>query len=133
MKTLLQRKVGMISGYAYGEEYDAFAEQNKGKAFFFMTGDGALDKNIQKLTAGRIDTLLENKLVLAAKAQQMGVSDQLQMAGSFSEAFPIYMACSPNSDKTQGFIDMANAALPAMKADGSLQKILANYGLQPWW
>ncbi|GGY57705.1 amino acid ABC transporter substrate-binding protein [Bacterioplanes sanyensis] len=129
---LLERRTGMISGYGYGEVFDAFAEQHKDQAFFFVSGDGALDKNIKKLLAGRIDTLVESEFVLGAKAKEMGVSGQLISAGQLTEATPMYIACTPDSDKTARYMQLVNDAMPQLKSSGKLQAILDNYGLNAW-
>ncbi|QTL38186.1 substrate-binding periplasmic protein [Pseudoalteromonas viridis] len=129
---LLSRKVGLIGGYAYGDEFDAFAANNKGAAFQYMSGDGALDKNIKKLLAGRIDTIVESVAVLEAKVKEMGVQGQVVSAGELTKATPMYIACSPENPLSVGYMKMVDAAMPVLKSNGTLDKILDSYGLQPW-
>ncbi len=132
LENLSKRKVGVITGYAYDDEFDAMAEKLKGVAFQFMTGDGALDKNIKKLLAGRLDTLVESTAVFNSKTQEMGVQKQVKSAGSLTEAVPMYIACTPNSEKSKRLMKMVDDAMPKLRGDGTLTKIMSNYGLDAW-
>ncbi|WP_396588585.1 substrate-binding periplasmic protein [Bermanella sp. R86510] len=132
LSSLESRRIGMISGYLYEPSFDAFAQKNAGLMFQFMSGNDALDKNIFKFKARRIDTLLESKKVMEAKLMQLGEQGLLVSAGLVVEPTDMYLACSPNKASSERYIEMVNKTMPELKRSGVLDQILNRYGLQSW-
>lgn len=133
LNDLADRKVGIIADYFYEEAFDDYAKQNQGLSFQFMTGSDPLKKNIQKFMARRIDTLLESHLVMKAKLQQMGLRDHFKSAGQLIPPVEMYIACSPALESSQQYVKWVDETTKAMKQDGRLERLLARYGLTPWW
>ncbi len=131
-KSLLNRRVGLITGYAYQHNFDEFALHNKGIHFQYISGDHALEVNINKILAERIDTLIESESVLQATLAKMNLAHELKAVGSITAPIKMYMACSPNKPSSQKYVDIIDAAMPALIKSGELTKIMKKYGLQSW-
>ncbi|MFY0641532.1 MAG: transporter substrate-binding domain-containing protein [Bermanella sp.] len=128
-RTLMNRKMGVISDYSYGSVLDEiFIKINAQSA----KGDKALETNIKKILTGRIDTMIESHYVMADKLMEMQLSDKIISAGNTHQGAPMYLACTPNSSRTQKFIILVNQAMPKLKASGQLQKILSTYNIESW-
>lgn len=130
MGSLLDKRVGIINGYAYGEEFDAFVTANP-SVFSGLGGSDALDKNIRKLTAGRVDVVVESPNVMRAKLQEMGVNNVMQ-AGTLGEPSEMYIACSPAKPSSQGYIKLVNEGTETLRASGKLDAIMQRYGMSDW-
>ena len=124
-------RLGVIGGYAYGEEYDRLIRLS-GAISEPMNDDNALEQNIRKMLAGRIDTTLESKFVMQAKLKDLGLQQQVIMAGQFGEPTPMYIACSPIKPTSKHYVTLLDNGIRAMRASGELQVILQRYGLADW-
>jgi len=124
-------RVGVIGGYAYGEEYDRLIRLS-GAVSEPMNDDNALEQNIRKMLAGRIDTTLESKFVMQAKLKDLGLQRQVIMAGQFGEPTPMYIACSPAKHTSTHYVTLLDQGIRAMRASGELREMLARYGLEDW-
>jgi polar amino acid transport system substrate-binding protein len=125
--------IGTIGGYAYSEEFDAYVEQNKSTSKVqVINANNALEQNIKKLLAGRIDALVESDLVLEAKLQEMGLEDQLKPAGQLIGTTEMYIACSPDKKGMNDIVQQLNDGLIQLRDRGELKPILTKYGLKDW-
>ncbi len=133
VKSLMAVKVGTIGGYAYSDEFDAYVAANHNSARVqVVKGNNALENNIKKLLAGRIDTLIESHLVMEAKLKEMGLANKVEGAGLLAEADSMYIACSPAKAQSKKIVKWFTEGLKKLRASGELQKILAKYGLTDW-
>jgi len=130
--SLQSRKLGVIEGYSYTKEFDAYSHNNRGLRVQVATGDHALEINLRKLFAGRIDTILENEYVLNAKLAAKDHPFPLKNAGYLSYAIPIYFACSPTLPSSQEYVQWADQQLPKLRKTGRLKRILSRYQLSDW-
>ena len=129
VRALDKRKMGVISDYSYGKKLDEiFIKINAQSA----KGDNALETNIKKILTGRSDTMIESHDVMVAKLMEMQLSDKIISAGDTQQGAPMYLACTPNSTRTQKFITLGNQAMPKLKASGQLKKILSTYNIESW-
>lgn len=129
VRALDKRKMGVISDYSYGKKLDEiFIKINAQSA----KGDNALETNIKKILTGRIDTMIESHYVMANKLMEMQLSDKIISAGDTQQGAPMYLACTPNTTRTQKFITLVNQAMPKLKVSGQLQKILSTYNIESW-
>jgi len=130
--SLKTRKTAIIQDYSYGDELDAFIAANP-QAFEKLGGDDALTKNIKKLAAGRVNTMLESATVTEATLNKLGMTGVLANAGGTAEAEAMYIACSP-ADKTRAetLTKLVDEQTKALRSSGDLQKILGKYGLKDW-
>lgn len=125
------QKVGVIGGYAYSDEFDAFAEENT-DIVQWISADNALEANIQKVAAGRLDLTLESPAVMGHKLKAMGLQDKIKRVGYLSEGSEMYIACTPNSPKTAQYVKMFGEGTKKLRENGRLEEILANYGMEAW-
>jgi polar amino acid transport system substrate-binding protein len=133
IESLKSITLGTIGGYAYSEEFDAYIEQNKSSSKVqVINANNALEQNIKKLLAGRIDALVESDLVLEAKLQEMGLEGQLKQAGQLIGATEMYIACSPAKEGMQDIVKQLNDGLIQLRESGKLSPILTKYGLKDW-
>lgn len=126
------RKLGVIEGYKYQDELDHYINTAKSMYVQSLKGNQALEKNIKKLLAKRIDTTIESENVFNAKIKEMGLEQHFQSAGHISPASKMYLACSPNHPNSQKYVDMVDAAMPKLRQSGKLEAILNRYGLKDW-
>lgn len=128
--SLMDKTVGVINGYAYGEEFDQLIASNP-KVFRGLGGNDALDKNIKKLAAGRIDVVVESPNVMRAKLKEMGVSG-IKLAGTLGEPSEMYIACSPATGKSEAYIKLVEEGTAKLRASGKLEDIMGRYGMSDW-
>lgn len=131
VESLQGKTVGLIGGYAYGEEFDAFFEENPKQAQY-LKANNALEQNIKKVMGGRIDTTAESPSVMRAKLKDMGLEGKLVSAGRLGEPTPMYIACSPANKSSQTYVDLVDKGTRELRAEGKLESILDRYGLEDW-
>lgn len=125
--------IGTIGGYAYSEEIDAYVEKYKDTSKVqVINANNALEQNIKKLLAGRLNALVESDLVLEAKLQEMGLEGQIKPAGQVRGATEMYIACSPAKEGMQEIVEQLNEGLIELRANDKLKPLLTKYGLKDW-
>jgi polar amino acid transport system substrate-binding protein len=129
--SLLTQKVGVIGGYAYGEEFDALVK-SRPDVFKNSSGKDALSKNFKKLVNNRIDVVVESVAVADAKLKELGLNSKLKIAGTNPEKAPIYIACSPAKSTSKMYIELIDKGTKTLRKSGKLKAILDKYGLQDW-
>lgn len=130
--SLKGQKVGVIKGYPYEDNIEAFFKANPGVADY-VSGDTATETNIKKLGAGRINSYIENIAVFNNKVKEMGMTGKFKNAGATaSEATPIFIAFSPAQATSAGYAKILSDKITELRASGELKKILAKYGVDDW-
>ncbi|HLO77134.1 MAG TPA: transporter substrate-binding domain-containing protein [Magnetospirillum sp.] len=126
-------KLAGIQGYSYSGEIGDYVNANsKNPARFDMVGgDNALEMNLKKLVAGRVDATVDAKPVLAYKLAQMGLADKVEFAGSVDPS-DIYIAFSPANPKSKEYAQILGKGIADMRASGRLKQILDRYGVSDW-
>lgn len=126
-------KLGAVQGYSYDGDVGSYVEANaKDKARIDMNGgDNALEQNLKKLVAGRIDATVDAKPVLAYKLAQLGLADKVEMAGSV-DLSQTFVAFSPANPKSKEYAQLIDKGLAEMRASGRLKQILDRYGVTDW-
>lgn len=123
--------LGVISGYAYDDEVDEYIEKNSGKENVqAIKNANALELNIKKLEAGRIDATIEDASVFAMKVASLGMNGKFEEAGMAGEAGNITIAFSPAKETSKKYAEILSKGLKEMRASGELKKILDKYGLK---
>ncbi|MDI9244177.1 transporter substrate-binding domain-containing protein [Marinobacter sp. CHS3-4] len=123
--------VGMIGGYAYAGDFDAYFEANPEQAQF-VYANNALEQNIKKVVGGRIDATAESPSVMRAKLKDMGMQGKLTSAGALAEAVPMYIACSPANDRSKAYADLVDSGTRELRKSGKMKALLDRYGLEDW-
>ena len=125
-------KLGLASGYAYGEDFDAYVKANNKGNYQFVKGDNALEKNIKKLLGGRITATVESPLVMYASLKGMGIQGQIVEAGMLGEPSDMYIACSPAKKGSKDLVSLVDEGTRRLRSSGELKTILDQYGLSDW-
>ncbi len=124
-------RFGVISGYAYDDEIDSYIEKNSGKEnVHTIKNANALELNIKKLEAGRIDATIEDASVFEMKAASLGMNGKFEEAGVVGEPDNITIAFSPVKETSKKYAEILSKGLKEMRASGELKKILKNTGLK---
>jgi polar amino acid transport system substrate-binding protein len=131
VESLSSIKLGIIGGYAYDTEVDNYIKKNLAneEAIQTIQDDNALELNIKKLAAGRIDALIEDTAVFNSKAKALGMADQFEGAGVAGGEDDLYIAFTPAKDTSRKYADILAAGIKEMKASGDLQKLIDKYGI----
>jgi len=128
--SLKGRVLGVIRSYSFSGPIGAYiaAHMNDGRVEF-VSGDAALAKNLDKLVAGRVDVVLDDKNVMLHSINELGLKDRLHVVNGRNDA-PIYIAFSPRAQQPGKLADMFDAGIRRLRASGRLAQILARYDLQ---
>ena len=132
IESLKVRNLGVIEGYTYRDDFDAYVQDTKGIHVQVTGGNQALETNIKKLLAKRIDTLVESESVFKAKIKELKLEGKFKSAGNIIDPVDMYLACSPRLPASQTYVDMVDQAMPKLRTSGKLQAILKRYGLKDW-
>ncbi|EGR2831271.1 transporter substrate-binding domain-containing protein [Vibrio cholerae] len=127
LASLSNKKVGTILGYYYDSEVDEWLDKNG----ISLTGNDALEKNIRKLLAQRIDLVIESTVVMGSKLKEMNLTDSIVSAGLLGESF-LYIACGPNNPDSKDIILALDNGINLLRKNGELDKILSKYGVEDW-
>lgn len=126
-------RLALISGYDYGDEISNYVEAQKGTdRVQMLSGNNALDQNIKKLLAGRLDVVAESPMVMNAKLQEMKLSGKLIAVGDLDEPYDLYIACSPAKQSSKVYAELLSKGMDELRASGELKAILDKYGLEDW-
>lgn len=130
LDSLLTQKVGVIEGYAYGEDLDKLIASRK-DVFKAIPGNDALEKNFKKLAVNRVGVVVESVSVGKAKIKDMKLDNKVKLGGQNPSSDSIYIACSPNA-KGKALTQIVDEGTKAMRASGKLSQIMEKYGLTDW-
>lgn len=128
--SLARISLGAIQGYTYAEELDAYIAENRGNAskVQLVSGEDALDRNIQKLMGGRIDAYIEDRWVIEHYLKKVGKVGTLRSAGELPGE-DIFVAFSPANPKSAVYAQLVDEGLRELRASGQLTAILGRYGV----
>lgn len=140
LDSLKQLKIGIQAEYEYGAALDEYFAQNKNTPQVQeVNADEPLVLNIRKLLKARIDVIPEDKSAFLYTAMQLGVSDQVSLAGSVPieskedfESRKVYIAFAPDKASSQAYARLFSEGMRQMRSSGALAQILAKYGLTDW-
>ncbi len=124
--------LGVINGYSYGKLLEHYIKPNTdSKRIQIVSGKTALKQNIEKLTLGRIDALIEDKNVFQYHLHARAAPNEFSAAGvAYTEN--VYIAFSPKLEQAQVYAALLDKAMTVLRKQGELQAILDKYGLDDW-
>ena len=125
--------VGVIQDYSYSEEFDAYVQANLKDSAKIQaaSGEDALNVNLKKLDAKRINALVEDQAVLEYELKTSGRENSVQIAGDLGET-PLFIAFSPAKPESKEYAKLLSDGVAKLRASGELAKILAKYGARDW-
>ncbi|MCG8683379.1 MAG: transporter substrate-binding domain-containing protein [Desulfobacterales bacterium] len=123
LESLKGKKIGVVTGYVNTEEFDNAS---------FLTKDASKDDltNLKKLVAGRIDLMVSDKFVgkYLAQTNMPDKVDSIEFMSPSLAELDLFV-CVPNkSGKQSAILEAFNTGIKQMKEDGTLKKILADFG-----
>jgi len=117
--SLIGKKVGVLRGWSYGDDFDAAAKAGK-----IITDEAEGDaQNFAKLAAGRIDAVLA---IRESGDINMASPDMAKAVAALPtplSSSPSFLAFNKSAKKTD-VLAKFNAAIAQMKADGSLDALV---------
>lgn len=133
LQSLEAVKFSAIIGYIYMEPVGGYIEAHKKdrNRIIMVGGTSPLDQGLKMVAAGRIDATLDSQAVLQYKFKQLGLADQLQLAGG-TETGPIYIAFSPQNPKARQYAALLDQGIRTLRQSGRLKQILDSYGVRDW-
>ncbi|MGD8885111.1 MAG: transporter substrate-binding domain-containing protein [Gammaproteobacteria bacterium] len=119
IEQLKGKKVGVVSGYAYGNEI------TNNKDIIQVPGATVAD-NIKKLLGGEVDFILADALVAQAIKEHLPpeITEKLYIYDKEVVTQGLYFAVRKNLQNAQPMLDKFNKAIEQMIADGTYNKIL---------
>ena len=114
--------IGVVNGYAYGDEFD----QAQG---ILKLPNNHLIQNLLKLKQGQIDLTLGDKWVVRHELTEYfptAIKD-FEFLGKPVATRPLHAAVSRNHPEHEKIVKAFNKALKSMKEDGTYEKILDVY------
>ncbi|BCN93516.1 hypothetical protein THMIRHAM_13010 [Thiomicrorhabdus immobilis] len=126
------KMIGVIKGYDYVDPVVMDYINQHPSNVLEITGEKPLERLLQMLLSGRLTAVIDDKMVLEYKIQQMGHADQVVVSGSTSAVINVYSGFSPALPKSKHYAQILEEEIEKMRQSGQLQKILSAYGIQDW-
>lgn len=132
MKSLGDVSLGVIRDYAYNEDLDSYIAGNAEDPEKIQTasGDGALETNIKKLLAGRLDAFIEDKNVVELYVlDNPEYQGKLRIAGRLpeTETNKIHIAFSPAEENAERYANLIEKETLELRKNGEMAKIISDY------
>ena len=128
--SLAGKRIGTVRDYSYGQELDAALKGLK-TGIEPVGGNSPLESNLRKLAAGRIDMTIDDVAVVDYNLRQFKMGDAFRKVAA-GQPESLYIAFSPAHPKAADYARQLSEGVAAMRADGSLAKILADYSVTDW-
>lgn len=138
--SLDKMKIGAIVDYSYSTLLDDyFQKHHKDRdRIQLLGGENALELNLRKLLAGRIDVLPEDKNVMHYYYQSRGQEVAVKEAGNpidsahVQDAF-LFVGFGPKTPKAQHYANLLDKGVRELRASGELKAILDKYQVDDWY
>lgn len=123
--------IGVIRDYSYGAIVDQYISDHKkdSSRIQFASGDNALEQNVKKLLAGRIQVVVEDGDVMQRFLTASNQKDKIKMVGH-DEGENVYIAFSPNEAHSKQYAEMLSEGIARYEQSGRLQAIKAKYDVK---
>ena len=132
---------GGILGYRFDKEFiDPHVEKFKGdpERVQLIAGQDALQRNIVKMTMGRIDVIFDDSLAIAYAAKEAGVKDKIRIADvddqlkskKLFESKKVSVGFHSSNPKAAEYIKILDDGIKEIKKSGEFREILLKYGLE---
>ncbi len=122
------RVLGLVRGYSFAGQIGAYvaAHGNDASRVQYVSGNGALAKNLGKLLAGRIDVVLDDGNVLRSAIADMGLEGRVTLSVGDNPT-PVFIAFSPSVPQARTLAQIMDRGIDRLRASGRLAKIMATY------
>jgi polar amino acid transport system substrate-binding protein len=129
-------RVGIIDGYSYGEQLDAYIAANRDKRErIVLIGDSprAQRELMMRLLIGHADVILETSVVMDAAIRRHDMGQRIRSVGPVDPAAPpeqLYIACTAGNERGASFVRKFDEGLSQLEADGTLARLRERYGIR---
>lgn len=132
MESLKGQRLGVIQDYGYSDEVVKFVvkQRNVPDAIQEVSGDRALEQNIKKLLAKRIDVVVENRPVMEYRLKRLGLEKEVRRIGSIPQG-SIYLAFSPALESSKWRAAEYDRGIDRLKQQKALKPLYAAYEMKP--
>jgi polar amino acid transport system substrate-binding protein len=131
LDSLLHWRIGLATGYSYGDAFDDFVKKHPNPAMLqYVAGDTPLDVNLKKLLARRVDIVVESDIVMQATLDKKKLKNKVALLALISEKSGLYIGCSPNKKTTQQYLQWWDEGIRAWRLNGKLAAVLDRYGIK---
>ncbi len=130
MSSLKGLRLGVIKDYGYNEVIMRFIGENKTISGMVQEvgGNDALEQNIKKLLAGRIEVIVESRPVMDYTLRHLKLTDAIKHIGSIRQG-KIYLAFSPALTASKARVRQYDEGVAKLRTTGALPEIYKRYGL----
>ena len=130
--SLLGKHIGIIRNYGYSPAVTQLILKNRKMpgGIQEVGGRHAVEQNIHKLLLGRIDVLIESKVVMSYMLQNLELTDRILPLGSIPQGH-IYLAFSPALTESHRQATLYDMGIARLRATGEIQKLYEAYGISP--
>lgn len=133
--SLKGRKISVVNDYSYGEQFDKYIRDNTDKgdnSIRLLSGMDLTSRRIQMIASDRIDTIVEDGLVLPHASMEFQEVSEYKAFGGFKNVgcLPsegLYIAFSPNKSTSKVYAELIADGVRKMKKSGELEKIVKKY------
>lgn len=127
-------RLATVEGYTYEEMEEHFSRYKDTKWLHFASGDEASTfGNLSKLREGRVDVVLENKLVADFNLALYRWKGEIRHAGdTLAGSYKLWVAFSPKLQNLEKICTAFDRGLAAHRRSGKLRFILSKYGINDW-
>ncbi len=134
IESLNEIRLGAIQDYTYSKDVDEYIHQYKlSDKVLQVKGGNPLERLIDSLEEGRIDTFIENAPVVYATVRKMGLNvEDFREAGEPKLGVRLFIAFSPKIYQSQQYADIFDKGVVGLRKSGQLKKILDRYGIKDW-
>jgi polar amino acid transport system substrate-binding protein len=94
-----------------------------------VAGDRPLHQLLKLLEAKRVDVLIENQWVMQWTLEALNKQDTVRDAGSAQARDSVYLAFSAKRSGAAKRLELLEAGMTELKADGRLAAIYTRYGV----
>ncbi|MES2310049.1 MAG: transporter substrate-binding domain-containing protein [Verrucomicrobiota bacterium] len=125
--------LGIINNYNY-TDIQPYIKSNKSNStkIRMFSDSNALEKMVDALIEGKIQAFVEDQNVMKEFLKTYPKADKIMEAGKLRVPSKLYIAFSPKRAEAQEMSKLISDGTKAMRADGSLKKILDRYNVQDW-
>ncbi|WP_197431070.1 substrate-binding periplasmic protein [Aliiruegeria sabulilitoris] len=129
-ETIEGQRVGAIKGYEYISVIADYMDQNSSSSELVQTlsGDTALEQNLRKLLARRVDLVPEERSVLAYTLSTLSITSDVEIALD-PEISDLFIAFSPELENSETYATQLASGLEQLRASGRVAEIMSLYGL----
>lgn len=132
---------GGIFGYRFDKEFiDPHVEKYKGdpERVQLIAGQDALQRNIVKMTMGRIDVVFDDSLAIAYAAKEAGVKNKIRIADvdeqlknkRLFDSKKVSVGFYSSNPKAKEYIKILDEGIKEIKKSGEFREIILKYGLE---